>query len=280
MSVSQRPNLAAGDAPPASAISAEESAFLMRARGWVLYPECLPDSRVRALGQECEEAYEACRQVQEKNGVATASMEGAAHHVVGYGGALDRFIEELPLQPEIERYFDDGKYIILTYGAAINPPGARPYTCKPHRDVRAYTSDYHLSLNMLVMLDDFTAENGATLILDGSHHLPEPPSTALFERNARQITGKAGDIVLFNSLVVHSAGPNRTKSGSRRCLTLCFGRPYVKPQIDFSRYLPQDVQDRFTPFARQLLGFNARVASSLEEYYQPMERWMFKADQR
>ena len=275
-----RANLAAAADQASAAISAEESAFLMHARGWVLFPGCLPDSGVRALGRECEEAYEACRKVQEKNGVATASMQGAAHHVVGYGGALDRFIEELPLQEQIERYFDDGKYIILTYGAAINPPGATPYTCKPHRDVRAHTGDYHLSLNMLVMLDDFTAENGATLILDGSHHLPEPPSTALFERHARQITGKAGDIVLFNSLVVHSAAPNRTGSSPRRCLTLCFGHPYVKPQIDFSRYLPQDVQDRFTPFARQLLGFNARIASSLEEYYQPTDRWMFKADQR
>jgi hypothetical protein len=280
MAMSSRTNPADQEVMPTSAVSAEESAFLMQSRGWVKFPGCLADDTVGALGQACEAAYEACRKVQEKNGVATASMEGAAHHVVGYGGALDRFIDELPLQAQIERYFDDGKYIILTYGAAINPPGAKTYTCRPHRDVRAYTGDYHLSLNMLVMLDDFTAENGATLILDGSHHLAEQPSTALFERHAQQITGKAGDIVLFNSLVVHSAAPNRTRSSPRRCLTLCFGRPYVKPQIDFSRYLSQEVQDRFTPFARQILGFNARVAVSLEEYYQPMERWMFKADQR
>lgn len=271
--------LAILDTEPAPVVCAEESAFLMQTRGWVLFPQCLPAGDVDALARQSEEAYEACRKVQEKNGVANASMEGAAHHIVGYGGALDRFIEELPLQAEIERYFDDGKYIILNYGAGINPPGARTYTGKPHRDVRAYTGNYHLSLNMLVMLDDFTEENGATLILDGSHHTPEPPSTALFERHARQITGKAGDIVLFNSLVVHSAAPNCSAS-SRRCLTLCFGRPYVKPQMDFARYLPEEVQDRFTPFARQLLGFNARVSSSLEEYYQPMERWMFKADQR
>jgi hypothetical protein len=274
-----RESLAVDDGK-ACRVSLEESAYLMQTRGWVLFPGCLSDGDVRALGQDCERAYAACRKVQQKNGVATASMEGAAHHVVGHGGALDRFIEHLPLQEEIERYFDGGKYIILTYGAAINPPGAKTYTSKPHRDVRAYTPDYHLSLNMLVMLDDFTVDNGATLLLDGSHHAPEPPSAAVFERHARQILGKAGDILLFNSLVVHSAAPNRTASSPRRCLTLCFGRPYVKPQIDYARYLPQAVQDRFTPFARQLLGFNARVASSLEEYYQPMERWMFKADQR
>ena len=31
---------------------------------------------------------------------------------------------------------------------------------------------------------------------------------------------------------------------------------------------------------RQLMGFDARVAASLDEYYQPPERWTFKADQR
>jgi len=260
-------------------IPAAESAFLMQARGWVLYPAQLEPSAIKALSHESDQVYETCRRVQEKNGVANASMEGAAHHVVGYGGALDRFLDALPLQAEIERYFDGGKYIVLNYGAALNPPGAKTYTCKPHRDVRAYTGEYHLSLNMLVMLDDFTVENGATLILDGSHQVADPPSTEIFQRHARQITGKAGDILLFNSLVVHSAAPNLTM-GRRRCLTLCFGRPYVKPQMDFPRYIPADVMDGFTPFARQLLGVNAKVSASLADYYQPMERWMFKADQR
>lgn len=260
-------------------LSTEEAAFLMEARGWALFPACLPSHEIKAMNGQLETAREACRQVQERNGVAGPQMEGVAHHIVGYGGALDRFLDELPLQSEIERYFDDGKYILLTYGAGMNPPGAKTYTCKPHRDVRAHTGRYHLSLNMLVLLDDFTADNGGTLILDGSHHLPDPPSTAVFERHARQIIGKAGDIVLFNSLVVHSAAPNRTKA-QRRCLTLVFGRPYVKPQIDFPRYLPAEAETTFSPFARQLLGYNAKVAASLEEYYQPIERWAFKADQK
>lgn len=268
----------AEEAPAASMPSAEDVAFLMQARGWVLYPGQLTPAECAELAADSERAYAVCREVQIRNGVAGPSMEGAAHHVVGYGGALDRFIDALPLHAEIERWFD-GKYILLTYGAAINPPAATTYTGKPHRDVRAFTGDYNLSLNMLVMLDDFTIDNGGTLLLDGSHRLPEPPPNAVFHRHARQITGKAGDILLFNSLLVHAAAPNRTE-GSRRCLTLVFGRPYVKPQIDFDRFLPEAVKAGFSPLAKQLLGFNARVAGDLDEYYQPIERWAFKADQR
>ena len=53
---------------------------------------------------------------------------------------------------------------------------------KAHRDVRAWTSDYKLSLNMLVMLDDFTLENGATLFLAGSHRAEAMPSRDAFDR--------------------------------------------------------------------------------------------------
>jgi hypothetical protein len=31
---------------------------------------------------------------------------------------------------------------------------------------------------------------------------------------------------------------------------------------------------------RQMMGFHARIAASLDEYYQPAERWTFRADQR
>ena len=132
---------------------------------------------------------------------------------------------------------------------------------------------------MLVMLDDFTPETGGTLLLSGSHLIEAIPSPEMFTRLADRVTGKAGDVLLFDSQTVHSAGENRGDR-RRRALTLCLGRPWLKPQIDFPRYLPQGREAGLSPMARQLYGFDARVASSLEEYYQPPERWTFKADQK
>ncbi len=37
---------------------------------------------------------------------------------------------------------------------------------------------------------------------------------------------------------------------------------------------------RLSAMARQLYGFDARMAASLDEFYQPPERWAYKADQR
>ena len=250
--------------------------YLMRTRGWVKFDNVLDAAQVAALGADSEAIYEKRRVVQIANGVA-ANMEGAAHHVLGEGTSLDRFIDDLPLYDVIERHFG-GKTILLNFGAALHPPGSKAYTQKPHRDIRAFSPGYKLSLNMLVMLDDFTLENGATRFLEGSHQVEAMPSAETFAQQAVSLTGKAGDIVLFDSLVVHSAAPNGG-SALRRALTLCFGRPFMKPQMDWPRFLSPQAKARLSPTGLQLLGYHARVADSVEAYYQPPENWVFKADQ-
>jgi hypothetical protein len=249
----------------------------MAESGLMLFPSTLDAEDLAALRSASEAAYAARRAVQVANGVA-ARMEGTAHHVLGGGDALDRFIDRLPLWREIGQHFG-GKFILLNFGATLHPPGSSAYTLKPHRDVRAWTSDYPLSLNMLIMLDDFTGENGATLFLRGSHRVEQMPSDHYFERHAVQLEGKAGDILLFDSLVVHAAAPNRG-GALRRALTLCFGRPFMKPQMDWPRFLAPGAESAMTAQGRQLLGYDAKVPASLDEYYQPADRWAFKADQK
>jgi ectoine hydroxylase-related dioxygenase (phytanoyl-CoA dioxygenase family) len=245
--------------------------------GIVHFPAVLDAEASAALKADSERVIALRRSVQARNGVEQG-MEGIGHHMLGEGTSLDTFVAAPPLWDAIERYFN-GKFILLNFGATLNLPGRAAYTLKPHRDVRAWTRDYRLSLNMLVMLDDFTAENGATLFLAGSHRIEQPPTLEAFQARALQRTGRAGDILLFNSLVVHAASPNRS-AAPRAALTLCFGRPFMKPQMDWPRFLGPGAEARLTPRARQLLGYDARVAASLEEYYQPPERWTFKADQR
>jgi len=262
---------------PAAALRPEDFDFLMATRGWALFPGVLPRRELATMRVDLDDLYDLCRKVQGRNGVA-ANMEGTAHHLVGYDTSLDRLIDAFPLYDWVERFFG-GKFILLSFGASLNPPGSRAYVARPHRDVRQFTRDVRTSLNMLIMLDDFTPETGGTLILSGSHLVEPIPSPEMFLRLADRVTGRAGDIILFDSQVVHSAGENRGET-RRRALTLTLGRPWLKPQIDFPRYLPAGSEADLSPVARQLFGFDARVATSLDEYYQPPERWTFKADQK
>lgn len=249
---------------------------LMRKQGWVRFEGVLATHQIHALARDAESLYAARRVVQLRNGVA-GNMEGTAHHALGLGNSLDQLVNDMPLLDQIERYFD-GKTILLNFGATMHPPGSNAYTHKPHRDVRTWSNGFRLSLNMLVMLDDFTVENGATRLLEGSHRTEAMPTADQFEDGAISLLGRAGDIILFDSLAVHSAATNHS-AGFRRGLTLCFGRPFMKPQMDWPRFLPAESHADLTPMARQLLGFHARVPASVEDYYQPPENWAFKADQ-
>jgi ectoine hydroxylase-related dioxygenase (phytanoyl-CoA dioxygenase family) len=133
-------------------------------------------------------------------------------------------------------------------------------------------------LNMLVMVDPFTLENGATHVLSGSHRQPRRPDPDLFWAKSERLVGPAGSIVLFDSNLWHAAG--RNASTQPRCaLTLSFSRAFVKQQMDYPRFLGEAYGERASAQLRQLLGYEAMTPASYEEFYRPLERRLYKADQ-
>jgi hypothetical protein len=238
----------------------------------IVAPNILDDLRI-----DIERHEERCRAVYEKNGVADG-MEGCAHHVFGTGDSMDDFLYMFYLDEYIQAYFD-AEYILNTYGALNNRPYSKnsyAHGHRFHRDVRTFSGDFRLMLNMLVMVDDFTVENGATKVVAGSHQVKERPTDDFFEKNAVQALGNAGSIILFNSNLWHSAAPNKTNH-PRKALTLNFSRAFIKPQFDYLRALGTDFpkNDKM----RQLLGYNSRVPCNHDEWYQPPEKRMYKLGQ-
>ncbi len=206
------------------------------------------------------------------------SLVLTAHHVVGGCDSLNEFLCTPFVDDYIHAYFD-GEYILNSYGALNNLPCSSEtyqHGQRFHRDVRTFSRDFRLMLNMLVMIDDFTAENGATKLVPGTHRVESRPSDDYLESNAIRAVGKAGSIVLFDSNLWHSAAPNLT-TGPRMALTLTFSRPFMKQQLDYPRLLgenfPEDAR------TRQLLGYNSRVPSNHDEWYQPAEKRMYKPGQ-
>jgi len=152
------------------------------------------------------------------------------------------------------------------------------YVGSIHRDLRTFSGDLRLMAQLLVMIDEFTEENGATYLLGGSHRLLEKPSDEVFFKGAARAVGPAGSIVMFNSNLWHAAGINRSDR-PRRALTLAFTRPFMKQQLDYPRALGYARREALSPTLRQLLGYNARVPASLDEWYQPPDKRLYKREQ-
>lgn len=248
----------------------------IRETGWASSPSVLPAAQVEALRTALGRAYEVCRGVQLANGIGDKT-DGTVHHVVGLDPAFVALIDPPPLL-ETMRAFFGGNFILNSYGGVINLKNYTAYVGRVHRDVRFFTHGQPLMLNMLIALDDFTVDNGATHVLSGSHLRDERPTDEQFFRDAERILVPAGTVVLFDSNLWHAAGVNHTDS-QRRALTLTFTRPFMKQQLDYPRLFGNDEGDKHSPVLRQLLGYNSRVPASLDEWYQPPERRFYRPDQ-
>ena len=249
---------------------------VMRRDGWIILEGALSRPLRDRLVAELPEAYKINREVQVRNGVGEGT-DGAVHHLVCQGGAFLELLEQNPCAPFLAQFFG-GAYILNTFGGVLNLPGKLSYVGGVHRDIRTFGGDLRLMAQMLVMLDDFTEANGATYMLTGSHTAPARPADDEFFARAERAVAPAGSIVMFDSNLWHAAGANSTGE-SRRALTLAFTRPFLKQQLDYSRAVGWDRVKTLPPGLQQVLGYNARVPSSLDEWYQPPDDRFYKRDQ-
>ncbi len=120
--------------------------------------------------------------------------------------------------------------------------------------------------NSIWLLDDFTAENGATRVVPGSHRSGLIPSMAMVDPslchpNEVLLTGPAGSVVIFNSHTWHGGTLNRTTL-PRRALHAYFCRRELPAQLDQRRFLRPATFSRLTPAARYVLGVANEEASA------------------
>tara|TARA_B100000963_G_C22629173_1_gene673973 strand:- start:2227 stop:2982 length:756 start_codon:yes stop_codon:yes gene_type:complete len=107
--------------------------------------------------------------------------------------------------------------------------------------------------SVVVMLDDFTKENGATSYVPNSHlRLDRPDRDGNFSET--QITGKAGDVIIFDSGIWHKGGKSTHKR--RWGVFNLYGPWFIKPYFNFPNMLG-DIKNSISPNTAKLLHFNS-----------------------
>lgn len=227
-----------------------------------------------------ENAYYVCRNVQMKNDVSEFT-DGTLHHLLLTNQpAFMDFLNIVccnPIFSMLRGYFN-GNFILNTYGGVKNIQSKPSYVSNIHRDIRFFSGDFPLMLQLLVLLDDFTESNGATWFLEGSHVKSDKPETDFFYQNAKRALGSKGDVYFFNSNLWHAAGVNST-SGERRALTIAFTKPFMKQQLDYCRAFGYEKVEKFPENLKQVLGYNSRMPTSLDEWYQKPSNRFYKPGQ-
>jgi hypothetical protein len=120
-----------------------------------------------------------------------------------------------------------------------------------HRDLSAKRPGD--TIMALAYFDDFGHENGATRIVPGSHRLVpgEPPFDFNDESRSVQLSGTAGDILVFDADLVHAASLNST-GAHRRSVLICYrAEPLYASHLKTAhlRSVRMDTSERFDPSA-------------------------------
>ena len=145
-----------------------------------------------------------------------------------------------------------------------------------------------ISLATIVAIDPFTAENGATEVIPGSHlwgddlpggvvsavdfaqettygrgrlgpgnalMRPGPPEATRADARLEPVVMSAGSVVVFPGTLWHRGGANRSRS-PRLALSMQYCEPWARQQENFTLGVPVEVARGLSDRVQELLGYN------------------------
>ena len=164
---------------------------------------------------------------------------------------MDRAAADHLVLEAVEQAIGPGTQFSLTYATQVHP-GQDAQVLHYEQGIYPLPRDRDVMLTAIWALDDFTASNGATLVVPGSH---QPVTSKADPGQAVPVEMPAGSLLLFSGRLYHGAGAN-TSTQPRLGVVIDYQQPWLRPCEAHTlstdpaqvRKLPQRLQE--------LLGYN------------------------
>lgn len=159
-----------------------------------------------------------------------------------------------------------GNYCLLhLQNAIVNRPDRAHHQSNWHRDLPYLdrVSSAPLALSALFCIDEFSVDTGATSCIPGSHLVANPPPEAFLASHSLSMEAGAGDVIVFDSMLLHRAGANHS-ANPRRGINNVYSVGIIRQQID----LPRAMEGRHAddPRLSVFLGYDSNAAVSADDY--------------
>lgn len=192
--------------------------------------------------------------------------------LVARGRVFWRLATDARVMALCARFLEPGFLLTASQAIRINP-GETPQPF--HTDDGFYTIPRPrpmVSLSTIVAVDAFSAENGGTEVVPGSHRWDDAQvagtygrsdvnaeaqraADAAFERLARPVEMPAGGCVVFAGTLLHRGGRNRS-SRSRCAFSHQYCQPWGRQQENFTLGVPPEVAREMPEGLQELLGYS------------------------
>jgi ectoine hydroxylase-related dioxygenase (phytanoyl-CoA dioxygenase family) len=204
-----------------------------------------------------------------RSGPAPRAELSALLSSVGWGSGFDgtrtkriwallaktRCMDQAALDPlvldVVEQAIGPGTQFSITFATEVHP-GQSAQVLHYDQAIYPLPRDRDVMLTAIWALDDFTASNGATQVVPGSH---QPATSKPDPGRAVPVDMAAGSVLLFSGRLYHGAGAN-TSAQTRLGVVIDYQQPWLRPCEAHTisadpaqvRQLPQRLQE--------LLGYN------------------------
>lgn len=197
--------------------SMERCLFHLRSDGYCVLTDVIPDDRVAAVRRGVLEAVAQHRSTDAPPGIGHVST------LINHDQSLAPYLADERLLALVRATL--GPYPRISFiTATVNEPGNPrlrwhadwPFNQSLAGAIPAPYPDAVMHLTTIWMLSPFTVRNGGTLLVPGSHRLPNNPTGGygidLLEPHPSEshATGSAGSVLVFDSRLWHASSPNRT----------------------------------------------------------------------
>jgi len=124
-----------------------------------------------------------------------------------------------------------------------------------------------LMMQVIWMMNPFSAENGGTWVAPGSQTWPSRVDKDKFAEQAIQLEGAAGDAIVSHGLLWHQTAINHTEE-PRVAILINFSQLAIRPMVDMGPFTEEFLED-VPPALRNLLpvDYGKSLRSRLQKNY-------------
>lgn len=226
-------------------------------RGFVILPGPIPMEEMPRLRAAYDTAV--ARAAAEDVGFGRASTR--VNDFVNRGAAFDSVYTWPPALDACCRVIGRSFRLSAMHARTLRPGASAQ---ELHADVPR-TSDAWPMVGLILMVDDFRADNGATRFVPGSQWWTAPLAEVIadcYAPHPREVVacGVAGSVILFNASTWHGHTAN-TSGAPRRSLQATFIPREGRPATDFQARMRSETLTRIDEVARYLTGVEVTVSA-------------------
>ena len=160
-------------------------------------------------------------------------------------------------------YLEEDFPWISNFSANIVRAGGEPQFLHSDQNSIQPAVPFAMGVNTIFCIDDFTPDNGATLLIPGSH-IPErglAPDNIYTTKGTIAAVVPAGSAISFDPRLWHATGPSKPGAPIRRACILLLYRPWARQHNNGVLATPPSVLEKLSDKHKAMLGY--RVTNGL-----------------